>query len=67
MTRAELEKQLRGQVMAAMRDGIAMNRADLRQAELRLGLILANVDAFVARTLEAEIERLAGAEPHSPA
>lgn len=53
MTRPEMERQIRSQVLGAMRDGIAMNRAEPRQAELRLGLILANVDAF----LEAEAKR----------
>lgn len=53
MKRAELQKQIRGQVMASMRDGIAMNRADPHQAELRLGLIMAHVDAF----LEVEAKR----------
>ncbi|MBX9700975.1 MAG: hypothetical protein K2X74_16175 [Acetobacteraceae bacterium] len=65
MTRAELEAQLRGQVIAAMRDGHAMGRPDPRQAELRTSLILSHIDAFVARQLEAEIDRLAGADPHA--
>ncbi len=56
MSREEMERQVRGQILGAMRDGKALGRDDPKQAEQRVRLVMWQVDCFVAAQ-EADRER----------